>query len=261
MPHTLVQTSLLEKVARDNGFDVPGAHSDDWLAFGSTEVPLRIWLVAREERFFIAFSQPAIADELAPPTGDQGVPLPEGAEAVVTVPDWQVLSRMVRRAWELSATLPNALLLEFELQTFHLPRATEVERLVVQRVGQDLFRTGLLRYWEGRCAVTGLAEPDLLRASHIRPWAECPTDAERLDSNNGLLLAVHLDGLFDKGFITFEERGRIEISSTLSAEARGILGISDQLALSRLTPSHQPYLAWHRERVFRRRSTTQAAGG
>ena len=31
------------------------------------------------------------------------------------------------------------------------------------------------------CAVTGVAEPRLLRASHIKPWAKCDTDAERLD--------------------------------------------------------------------------------
>jgi hypothetical protein len=36
-----------------------------------------------------------------------------------------------------------------------LPRSTEAERLVVQKMGQDLFRGGLLEYWEGRCALTG----------------------------------------------------------------------------------------------------------
>jgi putative restriction endonuclease len=69
----------------------------------------------------------------------------------------------------------------FEKQTAALPRATEVERLVVQRVGQDLFRNGLLDYWEGRCAITRLAVPQLLRASHIRPWADCTAEADWLD--------------------------------------------------------------------------------
>jgi len=38
-----------------------------------------------------------------------------------------------------------------------------------------------LAYWEGRCAVTGLAILALLRASHIKRWADCETDAEGLD--------------------------------------------------------------------------------
>jgi len=50
--------------------------------------------------------------------------------------------------------------------------------------------------------VTGLAMSKLLRASHIKPWAACAADAERLDVYNGLLLAPHLDALFDAGLIS-----------------------------------------------------------
>ena len=42
----LIQRSLLEKVAQDNGFDVPGEASSEWLSFSSTQVPLRLWLGA-----------------------------------------------------------------------------------------------------------------------------------------------------------------------------------------------------------------------
>lgn len=38
----------------------------------------------------------------------------------------------------------------------------------------------------------------LLRASHAKPWKDS-SDAEHLDVYNGLLLAVHLDALFDRG--------------------------------------------------------------
>jgi putative restriction endonuclease len=50
-----------------------------------------------------------------------------------------------------------------------MARATEAERLAVQRVGQDLFRSGLLDLWGGRCAICGLEVPALLRASHAKP--------------------------------------------------------------------------------------------
>src|SRR5205823_14686352 len=105
--------------------------------------------------------------------------------------------RMVRRAFQLSRSLPDELLHVFEAKTAVLPRATEAERLVVQRVGQDIFRAGLLDYWQGRCAITGLAVTELLRASHMKPWAKCTTDAERLDVFNGFLLAPNLDAAFD----------------------------------------------------------------
>jgi hypothetical protein len=35
-------------------------------------------------------------------------------------------------------------------------------------------------YWGGRCPLTGITEPALIRASHIVPWADC-TDEQRLD--------------------------------------------------------------------------------
>ena len=51
-------------------------------------------------------------------------------------------------------------------------RTTEAERLVVQRIGQNIFRAALMDYWGGRCPITGITDPELLRASHIVPWAE-----------------------------------------------------------------------------------------
>jgi predicted restriction endonuclease len=122
---------------------------------------------------------------------------------------------------------------------------------VVQRVGQDLFRGGLIEYWEGRCAVTGLAVPELLRASHIKPWADCPADAERLDVFNGLLLAPHLDAAFDRGFITFADDGELIVSSALGDADRRLLGLDLPLRIRALHNGHRAYLPWHRERVFK----------
>jgi len=127
-----------------------------------------------------------------------------------------------------------------------------VERLVIQRVGQDLFRSGLLEYWEGHCAITGLDIPALLCASHIKPWAECSTDAERLDIFNGLLLATHLDSLFDKGFITVTDVGEIDISPCLSGKHRKLLGVDSTFGVVRLAEGHKLYLQYHRTAVFLR---------
>ena len=166
------------------------------------------------------------------------------------VPDFAAIERLVRRCYQLSRTLPDELLHEFEKKTCDLPRATEVERLVIQRVGQDIFRAGLLEYWDGRCAVTGLAVPELLRASHIKRWADCETDAERLDVFNGILLAPHLDALFDGGFITFRSDGDVAVSGTLDVPSRRTLGLETSLRASRPLLGHERYLAWHRLKVF-----------
>jgi predicted restriction endonuclease len=133
-----------------------------------------------------------------------------------------------------------------------MPRQTEAERLVIQRVGQDLFRDRLLDYWQGACAVSGLAVPSLLRASHIKPWSDCETDAERLDVFNGLLLSPSLDALFDGGWMTLLDDGGVLLAPELDATSRELLGVASPLRVRHLEPAHRRYLAWHRVQVFRR---------
>src|SRR3546814_13485331 len=132
-----------------------------------------------------------------------------------------------------------------------MPRTTEGERLVVQGVGQDVFRDALMDYWGGRCAVTGLAIPELLRASHIKPWADCATDAERLDVFNGLLLAPNLDAAFDRGFVTVADDCAVLASTALYAQSGALLGIAPAMPGARLSPRSRHYLGWHRRPLFR----------
>ncbi len=246
-----ILVSRLEKAATDNGFDQELEREGDWLVFASTQCPLRVWLGTFGDAVFLAaFSQQNVARAL----GDYGIPmtapLPKGALAGRTVPAVPALHRLLRRAFQLSKALPNELLHTFEKQVAALPKTTEAERLVVQRVGQNLFREGLLDLWEGHCAVTGLAVPALLRASHIKPWADCETDAERLDVYNGILLAPHLDAAFDRGFITVTDDGTIVVSDALDGAARVTLGLDQPLHVRGLADGHRGYLPWHRERVF-----------
>jgi len=124
---------------------------------------------------------------------------------------------------------------------------TETEAMRAVRLGQQNFRRDLLDFWGARCALTGLAIPELLRASHIKPWCDA-TSTERLDPNNGLLLAVHMDGLFDRGFISFDENGSIMISSRLNDESMSCFGITPELSIANLSAQHQQYLSHHRKR-------------
>ena len=248
--------SRLEKAAVDNGFDRELPANGEWLAFTGTQCPLSIWLgMTMGGAFAIALSLHKVTVALE----NFGEPcvetLPTGAVGARVVPDIPTLHHLIRRAFQLSKTLPDELLHVFVARTASLPRTTEAERLVIQRVGQDIFRQGLLDFWEGRCAITGLAVPALLRASHIKPWAACETDAERLDVYNGLLLTPHLDAAFDQGFITVADSGEVIVSSTLDASARIVLGLEAPIAVRASLDGHRNYLLWHRDRMFKDHQT------
>ena len=252
IPLSAVTASRVEKAAVDNGFDRELPREGHWLGFASTHCPLRVWLGSLGDTVFLAaFSQQNVTHALGGYGTAMAGPLPAGARGGCTVTDVPSLHRLLRRAFQLSRTLPDELLHSFEQRTAALPRTTEAERLVVQRVGQDLFRRGLMDYWEGRCAITGLAVPELLRASHIKPWADCDNDAERLDIWNGLLLAAHIDAAFDRGFITFQDDGGITLSPHLPDTAQRILGLHPAQRIPNLTDGHRRYLPWHRTHVFR----------
>ena len=253
--------SRLEKAAVDNGFDRELSREGDWLVFASTQCPLRVWLgMVGGAVFLAAFSQQNVARALDGHGAPMAAPLPGGSLGGCAVTDIPSMHRLLRRAFQLSKALPDELLHTFEKKTAALPRATEAERLVVQRVGQDLFRAGLIDYWQGRCAISGLAVPELLRASHIKPWADCERDAERLDIFNGLLLAPHLDAAFDRGFITVADDGAVVVSGTLGDDARALLGLDRPLRIGALAAGHRQFLPWHRARVFKRGGDAGGAG-
>lgn len=125
---------------------------------------------------------------------------------------------------------------------------TEAVRRV--RIGQRIYRQRLMDLWEGRCAISGLEVPEILRARHAKPWAQCESDAERLDVFNGLLLAAHLDAAFDVGLIAIDEDGVVLVSPQLDGSARSVLGLASETRISGLQADHHKYLAWHRRVSF-----------
>ena len=141
--------------------------------------------------------------------------------------------------------IESRILQQEEARVLSLPRTTEAECWTFQRRGQDLFRRRLMHYWGGRCPLSGINDEGLLRASHIRPWADCRTDSERLDVYNGLLLSPFWDAAFDRGLVTFDEDGRPRFSDGLSETARAALNWQNKPIP--LESKHQNYLTWHRE--------------
>ncbi|HEJ7038088.1 TPA: HNH endonuclease [Serratia marcescens] len=121
---------------------------------------------------------------------------------------------------------------------------TMKEALVKARIGQGFFRQEVLKLYPA-CPVTGVTMPQLLIASHIKPWREC-NNKERLDPNNGIMLAPHVDALFDKGYISFTNDGVLIVKADREVvNAMSILGLTDVDKVTVSESSHD-YLDWHR---------------
>lgn len=117
-------------------------------------------------------------------------------------------------------------------------------QLVRARVGQGRFRDGVLAR-EPACRVTGIKQPRHLVASHIKPWAVCD-DGEHLDDANGLMLAPHVDHLFDTGLISFTDDGRLIAATALDPEVLSAWNIDESTNVGRFEPDQARYLAYHR---------------
>lgn len=126
---------------------------------------------------------------------------------------------------------------------------TMKEQLVKSRRGQGLFKINVRRN-EKSCRVTGVTDPRNLRASHIKPWKDC-SDKEKLNGCNGLMLAPHVDHLFDRGFISFTDNGELIISPTLDRSILHRWGIPEVLNVGPLQKQAE-FLAYHRKFVLKK---------
>ena len=116
-------------------------------------------------------------------------------------------------------------------------------------IAQRLFRGNLLRLWQGACAVTSVQEPRVLRSSHIKPWTDSNVQ-EKVDHFNGLLLVPNLDALFNEGLISFQNDGRILVSSDWQADDKRRMHITADLHLRTVHSESRPYLEFHRDMLF-----------
>jgi len=244
-PGFVVRTEA-QKAAWDNGFRLERGVEHGWLRYASTTASGNAWIAGASQRgpWLLSIDHPGVLAELgvltAAPLGGPGV-------ATFIFETLTQLHAALDRVYKLAVSLPDVPLARFRAKTAGLPRTTEAERLVIQRIGQDVFRDALMDYWGGRCPLTGITEPALLRASHIVPWSEC-NDEQRLDVHNGLLLSALWDAAFDKGLVSFGDDGTARASSSLSAVARQALAIDTTPALRGLRDTHRANLAVHRAR-------------
>jgi hypothetical protein len=128
----------------------------------------------------------------------------------------------------------------------NLPTVTERSGLVTSRVGQGAYRKRIIHRWEYKCAVTNFNKLDVLIASHIVPWSKA-TDHERLDVNNGLLLSPTYDALFDKHLITFDNKGKIQLSDKIENSAYQKIGVTGKEQITDLSMYNVQYLNRHNQ--------------
>lgn len=245
--------------AVDAGFDVQLEPDGDWLAFTAAGNLATVWLTEDESAVLVAVTPERLVSEVGTiyAVTPWNADLPTRAAFAWLASTRALASDLLRRINVLGQVLPDQVLHEYNaviqaeiekaLAEPSLERTVEVR----QRVGQDLYRKALMKYWNGACAITGITNPVFLRASHAKPWRDA-TDRERLDVHNGLLLAAHLDIAFDQGFIAVDDDGMVLVSDRLSHREREVLRLDVPRRIEGIRAEHMPYLAWHRDRLWQR---------
>lgn len=122
------------------------------------------------------------------------------------------------------------------------------EAVVKQRVNQGEFRKILLKKYDS-CCLCGVKNTQLLVASHIMPWS-VSDKKQRLNPNNGFLMCPDHDKLFDKGYISFNDDGRIIISSELNDADKFYMNIDDSMSIE-LSEENKFFLNYHRNNIFK----------
>lgn len=241
--------SELRDAANEHGYRIGPEEAAGWLFFRSASVPAEIGLAAAGPLgpFFLSVMHQGVARTLdAPPAS----PCAKGHAAAFMFATRDDLHAGVQAVYRLSVSLPNFPLEKFEKAVAGIGD-TEGERAQKFRIGQNIFRDALMEYWNRSCPLSGISSPDLLRASHMMPWAHCETDAQRLDVHNGLLLSALWDAAFDAGLVTFDKHGKVLPSPRMEGAALAELRVPTSRQLV-LRDEHQPYLAYHRDQIWKR---------
>ncbi|MCA9531915.1 MAG: HNH endonuclease [Myxococcales bacterium] len=119
------------------------------------------------------------------------------------------------------------------------------------RLGQGIFRVRVLDAYGRACAVTREHSLPVLEAAHIKPYSE----GGQHSVANGLTLRSDLHRLFDRGYVTVDERLRFVVGRRLKDDfdnGRSYYGLAGtELTVPDVTS--RPFaraLEWHRDQVF-----------
>ncbi|MEA3314936.1 MAG: HNH endonuclease [Campylobacterota bacterium] len=145
-------------------------------------------------------------------------------------------------------------LINFEEEKYiaaELLSQTEKIAEIKTRIGQSFFRKSLLKE-TSTYPFTGVSNPKLLIASHIKPWSKSD-NIERLDIKNGFMFTPTYDLLFDKGYISFKDDKSLIVSEALDKHTINSLNLIKN-SIVKLLPinGREFYLEYHRDIVFKK---------
>ena len=131
-----------------------------------------------------------------------------------------------------------------ELQRKSTKRDSYLHRIYKNELKEE----SLERLGEVKCMLEKLAYPSLV-ASHIKPFIDSD-ESEAYDVSNGLLLSRNMDILFDLGYISFSDSGKVICCDKLEEDVKTHLKnyVLDDIFMNK---SRLNYLAYHREVIFR----------
>lgn len=122
---------------------------------------------------------------------------------------------------------------------------TQRLQLAKARIGQGLFRKRTMLV-DPHCRVTGVEDPRLLIASHIKPWREA-SNVERINGYNGIMLSPHIDALFDERLISFEDDGKMLVHASLPQDVLDRWSIRRSTRVEKFRSEQTVFLAHHRD--------------
>ena len=123
---------------------------------------------------------------------------------------------------------------------------------VKPRLGQGTFRINVTRAYGNECAVSGTRVTPALDAAHIKPFALGGDHSIQ----NGILLRKDIHSVFDAGFATIDDQGRLVVSSQVKSifnngnEYRRLHGKQMRLPKNADWRPSEEFLLWHRNERY-----------
>jgi len=178
--------------------------------------------------------------------------------------DWKpsiVQGKTYNMETELGKKLWNDVRIRLQGQQYFIDQQTQTDSsqrygqptIITPRLGQGSFRVIITEVYNRRCAVTQERTLPVLEAAHIKPYnLNGPHEI-----SNGILLRSDLHILLDKGYITINDKYRLEVSRRIKEEfenGRDYYAFKDSEIHKPIDFRSWPdkkYLQWHNENVFR----------
>ncbi|MGM9853291.1 MAG: HNH endonuclease signature motif containing protein [Muribaculaceae bacterium] len=119
------------------------------------------------------------------------------------------------------------------------------------RKGQDKYREAIFAKYP-YCVVTKVTDPNLLIACHIKGFADC-NSKEQFDEFNGFTMTPTIHTLFDLGYLTFDNNGKMVLSDFFRNMDRKNLHLNGTIRVT-IHKESIKYLEWHNSHTFMRTS-------